>query len=111
MCAINCGLSLLKIAFRESDFVARYGGKEFLIAVFETMNEPVNTIAERIRKNVEAETDVTISIRISYFRKGSEIKDLIIEADSALYKAKKQGRNRSVFLDSESNNLKNCVFV
>jgi diguanylate cyclase (GGDEF)-like protein/PAS domain S-box-containing protein len=99
--------NIFKKSVRESDFIARYGGEEFLIAVFETMNEPVNTIAERIRKNVEAETDVTISIGISYFRKGLEIKDLIIEADTALYKAKKQGRNRAVFLDSESNNLKN----
>lgn len=93
--------AIFKKSVRETDFVARYGGEEFLIAVSETPNEPVNTIAERIRKNVELETSVTISIGVSHFREGLEIKDLIIEADEALYTAKKQGRNRYVFKDFE----------
>ena len=73
---------IFKKSVRETDLIARYGGEEFLIAVSETLDEPVDTIAERIRKNVEESTDVTISLGISYFRKGLEVKDLIVEADT-----------------------------
>ena len=93
-------------SIRESDLIARYGGDEFLIAVSEIPDVPVSYIAERIRKNVEDRTDVTISLGIAYYRKGLEINDLIVEADKALYKAKKQGRNRFVFSDFEDNSLR-----
>ena len=98
--------TLFKKTTRESDLVVRYGGEEFLIIISETRNDPVGMIAERIRKTVEKETDVTISLGISCFRKGLAIKDLINEADSALYEAKKQGRNRLVFFDFEANKSK-----
>jgi len=98
--------TLFKKTIRETDLVVRYGGEEFLIIISETRNDPVGMVAERIRKTVERETDVTISLGISCFRKGLAIKDLINEADSALYKAKKQGRNRVVFFDSEAKKSK-----
>jgi len=98
--------NILKSLVRDSDLVARYGGEEFFMALSDTQGDSVGTIAERIRKTVEEETDVTISLGISCLRKGLEIKDLIKEADRALYKAKEQGRNRFVFSDSAGNKFK-----
>ncbi len=95
--------NVFKESIRESDLLARYGGEEFLIAISDIQSDTIGTIAERIRKQVEEETDVTISLGISCFRNGLEIKELIKEADSALYKAKEQGRNRFVFSDFEGN--------
>ncbi len=95
--------NVFKESIRESDLLARYGGEEFLIAISDIQSDTIGIIAERIRKKVEEETDVTISLGISCFRNGLEIKELIKEADSALYKAKEQGRNRFAFSDLEGN--------
>ncbi len=95
--------NIFKKTIRESDLTARYGGEEFLIAISDTRAEKIGTIAERIRKQVEEETDVTISIGVSHFRGGLELKELIKEADTALYQAKEFGRNRCVFSDFEEN--------
>ena len=72
-------------------------------SLLHTRADTIETIAERIRKQVEIETDITISIGISHFRSGLELKELIKEADSALYKAKELGRNRIVFSGFEEN--------
>jgi len=80
---------------------ARYGGEKFLIAISDTRSDIIWSIAERIREQVEEETDVTLSIGISNFRSGLELNELIKEADTALYKAKELGRNRCVFSDFE----------
>lgn len=91
---------IFKKSVRKSDLVARYGGEEFLIAISDTQKESAVTLAERIRKKIENETNVTISIGISYFRKELKIEKIIREADKALYKAKEQGRNRLVIANS-----------
>jgi len=93
--------ALFKKLVRDSDLVARYGGEEFLIALSDMQRVSVSTIAERIRKTVEQETDVTISLGISCFRNGLELRNVIKEADRALYRAKEQGRNRFVFSDAD----------
>ena len=95
--------SIFKKTIRESDLTARYGGEEFLIAISETRDDIIWSIADRIREQVEDETDVTISIGISQFRRGLELNELIKEADTALYKAKQLGRNRCHFSDFEEN--------
>ncbi|MDM8538643.1 sensor domain-containing diguanylate cyclase [Desulfobacterales bacterium HSG17] len=91
---------IFKKSIRQSDLIARYGGEEFLIAIADTQRDYVIAVAERIRARIENETTITISIGISYYRKGLKIRKLIREADKALYKAKKQGRNRLILLDS-----------
>lgn len=52
--------------------------------------------AERIRKTVEAKTDITVSLGISSYQQGMQrTEDLIKKADDALYQAKQKGRNRT----------------
>ncbi len=97
---------VLEECVRESDFVFRYGGEEFLILLTGTRKESAVAIAERIRSELEKLSishdgdtiKVTVSQGISYFDPVLEnhcTKDeLISRADQKLYEAKASGRNR-----------------
>ncbi|RQW87248.1 MAG: diguanylate cyclase [Geobacter sp.] len=79
---------------RSSDFVFRYGGEEFLIVLPRTDLKSSSDVAERLRKVLETETTVTVSLGVSTYQDGSNIEKLIHNADTALYRAKGEGRNR-----------------
>ena len=94
---------ILKQKVREIDLVARYGGEEFCILLPEANKADAYVVAERIRKAVEGYTikaydetlSITISMGISSFPEDSPgLEDLIENADTALYEAKRQGRNK-----------------
>ncbi|MCL6106147.1 MAG: diguanylate cyclase [Actinobacteria bacterium] len=97
--------SLLKKEVREIDLVARYGGEEFLIILPDTGEKTAVDVAERIRGVISATafsysrrrppTRVTISAGVASFEPSIlEEEVLIARADSALYRAKNNGRNR-----------------
>lgn len=80
---------------REVDLAVRYGGEEFLILLPDTGLQMAHEAAERIRKAVEVKTDITISLGVaSYSKETVNEEHLINKADSALYLAKRNGRNR-----------------
>lgn len=92
---------------REIDLLARLGGEEFGILLPDTKTEDAVRLAERMRQAVEELTctsgernmRVTVSIGISTFRKEMQnFEDVLKNADTALYQAKSQGRNRIVAL-------------
>jgi diguanylate cyclase (GGDEF)-like protein len=92
----------LKNSVREVDMIARYGGEEFCIVLPETEKELATTVAERLRKSVESKqikafdekVKMTVSVGIStYPQDGENAATLIDKADTALYKAKRKGRN------------------
>lgn len=94
---------IIKGELREIDLVGRYGGEEFLILLAQTDKQGAKLAAERIRQAVESQTiraydeklGVTLSLGVATFPEdGGEAKELIDKADIALYRAKKQGRNR-----------------
>ena len=97
-------------ALRGEDVIARYGGEEFAI-LCRDLDEPQATIlATRLRQSVahapsgedHAPVRMTISIGIT-IGPASEIstaEELVSAADSALYAAKRQGRDRSVVFDA-----------
>ena len=95
---------LLKTHTRGTDKIFRYGGEEFLIVQPETDKASSLTVAEKIRKLIEAHTfmfphrqpsSVTLSIGIAAFPDdGKTIEDIIKIADDMLYKAKSGGKNR-----------------
>ena len=80
---------------RDADYVFRYGGEEFLCMLPETDLEMAGEVAERLRRAVQTQTDVTISLGIAAFTESMPDKETLIRrADEALYLAKKNGRNR-----------------
>ena len=92
---------------RSTDFIARWGGEEFVVLLPNTDIDGAEDIAESIRKNVEATiittedgatTRVTVSIGVNSINPDAESStaDFISKADQALYKAKESGRNRVV---------------
>ncbi len=86
---------------RETDSVGRYGGEEFLVILPDTDIDYAFTVIERIRQQVEClqleqfDYTVTVSAGIARCQSGlNHIRDLIHQADTALYKAKNTGRNK-----------------
>lgn len=108
------GKTLLN-SVRESDFVGRYGGEEYLVLLNHTNIEEGLKIASKIRQNIEGikfpgiERTITISIGMSQYPIHSEDKnDLIYKADQALYYAKEVlGRNRISLWNSCMDNASN----
>jgi two-component system cell cycle response regulator len=93
---------------RGVDLVARFGGEEFVVAMPDTDIALAQGIAERLRAEVardpfriqggKAEIAVTISVGMGTLDRGDDTPDTILKrADTALYRAKKTGRNRVVY--------------
>src|SRR5205085_1665750 len=94
-------------SIRGIDLACRYGGEEFVIVMPETDLHVAGMVAERLRRSVanepfavhkgEKRIEVTTSIGISTLeQKGEPIADVMKRADTALYRAKNDGRNRAV---------------
>lgn len=90
---------------RSSDIFARLGGEEFALLLPQSDTERARVLAERLRAEIErlaipsdtGPIHVTVSIGISTgSRPGISLSRMMQAADTALYRAKKQGRNRVV---------------
>ncbi len=88
---------------RESDMLFRYGGEEFLILLSGTDTEGARLLAERIRRNVACldsnpgtKLRLTISLGVTSLTGEDNPSSLFKRADSALYRAKEEGRNRVI---------------
>lgn len=87
---------------RRNDIVARYGGEEFVIMLTGAGEKEAFEIAEKIREAVQGREirfknkvlSTTMSLGAAEFSGERDREDLIEKADSALYKAKSEGKNR-----------------
>lgn len=93
---------------RSYDFVGRYGGEEFFVALPGSDREQLCRRAEAIRKSIWSEpirvpqgnVSISLSIGAAVADAGeTSATDLLAIADIGLYKAKDSGRNRSVFCE------------
>jgi diguanylate cyclase (GGDEF)-like protein len=85
---------------RASDFVARFGGEEFVVILPETALSGAVIFAERFRRGIAAVEypmgSITASLGVAELEEGESAHDLLKRADAALYAAKDAGRNRVV---------------
>ena len=95
--------AVMKQCMRDSDTVCRFGGEEFLVICPGADVEVAKMVGNRIRQAIEDNIidtpefkgNVTISIGVAVRSKDHEsAKDMIKEADEALYAAKEAGRNK-----------------
>ena len=98
----------LKSTIRTIDFVARFGGEEFVIILPETSTESAKILAEKLRREIAhikipcngTQYSFTASIGVSTWNEqDANIDSVINRADENLYKAKEGGRNQVVAED------------
>jgi diguanylate cyclase (GGDEF)-like protein len=96
--------TIFKSGLRKQDSLARWGGEEYLFLLPETNGSQAMQLAEKLRSKIE-ETQykqddktfsITISIGLHQMASTDTINQAITKADTNLYKAKEQGRNRCI---------------
>lgn len=105
------GACLLK-NIRAEDFVCRFGGEEFVVILPTAAIEGSRARAERLRSKIKELTVlhqgkslgmITVSVGVAAFPDyGGSPKELLAAADAALYRAKREGRDRVVVAESPS---------
>ncbi len=99
--------NIAKESTRVIDIIARFGGEEFAIIMPQTEKDEAFFVAERIRKSVREQLShtwkyfpkdsITVTLGIATFpSNGRDMKNLIRNADKALYKGKKEGKDKTV---------------
>lgn len=91
-------ISIAKSTVRKTDILSRIGGEEFTIILPDSTLDQALILAERLREKTEENNfsqvgKVTISLGVALYESGDTIDDIIKKADSAMYKAKTEGRN------------------
>jgi diguanylate cyclase len=97
----------IKQNVKGQDIAARYGGEEFAVILPNTVLRSASTVADHIRRAVMSKElmkrstgqnlgRVTVSIGVATIRKSDTGQSLIARADSCLYAAKRNGRNRVI---------------
>ena len=100
--ALKVVAKALQGALRDTDFIARFGGEEFVVLLpninpdkyqkpLETLRQTIKSIPFRFR---DARVEITISIGATLFREGDHTTDAFERADKALYSSKHSGRDQ-----------------
>ncbi len=104
MVLIHVARTLLECIRMNLDIPARYGGEEFALIMPETDAEGALILAERIRQSIAASfvehagEKLRVTVSIGFCEYTAEVgtkQELILRADSALYRSKETGRNRT----------------
>ncbi|MHC9244803.1 GGDEF domain-containing protein [Aeromonas jandaei] len=100
--ALKVVAKALQSALRDTDFIARFGGEEFVVLLpninpdkfqkpLETLRQTIKSIPFRFR---DAKVEITISIGATLFKEGDNPSDVFERADKALYHSKHTGRDQ-----------------
>lgn len=113
--ALKIVADILRSLTRPADFIGRYGGEEFLFVLKNTDEDGALGYGERIRKEIERRGKIlsqrfnnhflTASIGVAIYNSQYTHHTQMVEvADQAMYRAKKEGRNRVIMLTGPINN-------
>lgn len=100
---------IMRHALREGDWLARWGGEEFILFLHHSSHADAFAAAERIREAIKAQSlktsqgslEITASFGIGVCQAGDEDIDRVIsESDNCLYEAKRRGRDCVVVAES-----------
>ena len=95
--------TVVRGCIRRTDTAFRYGGEEFTIILPETPITGAVGVAERIREGFASESfspkpdevvRATVSLGVCQYEPDEDVESFIRRADSAMYEAKQQGKNR-----------------
>jgi diguanylate cyclase len=94
----------MKSVVRSGDKVYRYGGEEFAVVLNRCEKDQAMAVAEKIRSKIEHShliysgktIHMTVSIGVSIHCEGDSYDDFMGRADTALYEAKKSGKNKTI---------------
>lgn len=107
----------VRLAIRSSDELIRYGGEEFLIILNVSERHVVDAVLERVRSRIEEMTftyEHHVTVSIGYTRvcqTGMTLGEWCAYADEALYKAKRDGRNRIIRYSTAVREEKRLAYV
>jgi diguanylate cyclase (GGDEF)-like protein len=95
---------ILRDGCRKTDFVARYGGEEFMLYFPDTGVDRAMQVCSELREAVQGsdwsdvapDFAVTISFGLAEIRDDAHSRTILDEADTRLYRAKREGRNRVI---------------
>jgi diguanylate cyclase (GGDEF)-like protein len=92
----------LERSLRTDDFVCRFGGEEFVVIFPERTAAEAASALNRVREELlvvvaaGAAPAFTVSFGVAHSEEGTSLEELIRIADGALFRAKREGRNRVV---------------
>lgn len=97
----------IKSVLRGSDKVYRYGGEEFSVVLNRCDKEQAFALADKIRSKIEKSQliysgktiKMTVSVGATIHHAGDSFDDFVARADQALYRAKNEGKNRTILAD------------
>ena len=99
--------TLCQSSLRDSDIVGRVGGEEFLLILNHTRAAAAFKVLNQLRVKMASLTDIvgfspqdiTVSVGVVEYQDNDSLEDLILLADTALYRAKNNGRDQVVLCD------------
>lgn len=97
----------IKSVIRGGDKVYRYGGEEFTVVLNRCDREQAYILADKIRSKIEQShliysgktIKMTVSVGATLHHEGDSYDSFVGRADEALYRAKKEGKNRTILVD------------
>jgi len=106
--------AILQSTLRESDWVARWGGEEFILFLHRSTGQEAYNAMERLREEIKARPlatphgnlELTASFGIGTYRDSeADITQVLAEADGCLYEAKRRGRDRVMMSEAATKGL------